>query len=393
MSKIKKIVTFVLIVTFAFSPVFAVPAQAQWIDISTMAKDYGLDALAFQLVNMIIKRISASTVNWINSGFKGKPAYVTNPEAYFTEMGNGIAGTYIFNNPDLNFLCGPIRAKIKLALTANYNAQGSQGNSERWACTLTQVGQNMDNFMDSFDNGGWNSFFEVSQKQQNNPIGAYMMAENDMLMKIAAQQGTAQTELNQGSGFMSFKKCKAGTERVSSQLQTCDANYNTCQYNNRDDENNLQQCATIYKKCIANNPPVAVGDCTDSNKETVTPGSVISDKLNSVLGQSEGRLVMADEINEMISALISQLTEKLLGAATKGLSGLSDKNPADNNQSFTGQMLTSTSTEDYFNNSPNTSAIDQPVPDPASMFPPGTTITIPPASCDPATDPSCTTTP
>lgn len=354
----KKIITLILVITFVFSPIFAIPAQAQWIDISTMAKDYGLDALAFQLVNMIIKRISASTVNWINSGFKGSPAYVTNPEAYFTDMGDKIAGQYIFNNPNLNFLCGPISAKIRLALAANYT---QYQNVDRWRCTLTQVGRNMDNFMSDFDNGGWDSFFEISQRQQNNPIGAYIMAENELLAQIAAQQETAQTELNQGGGFLSYKKCKAGTESTAGGTKQCSDSFNACMVATGEfDPTRSSLCTEALNNCEKNIGSIQPGDCKDSDKETVTPGSVISDKLNSVLGQSEGRLVMADEINEMISALISQLTEQLVGGAIGGLRGLSNPSSTGDN-SFANQMITDTSNKDYFNNTPDTSVLDQPV--------------------------------
>jgi hypothetical protein len=357
----KKILVSSLVIIFTFSPVLATPARAQWIDVSTMAKEYGLDALAFQIVNTIIKRISASTVNWINSGFQGKPAYVTNPDAYFLDIGDKVAGNFIFNNSDLNFLCGPISAKIKIALQRNYVQD-----NDRYRCTLTQVGQNMDNFMADFNNGGWDNFFEVSQRQQNNPIGAYMMAEGDLMQKIASKTNTATQELNQGNGFLSYKQCKAGAKRQTQDtngLGNCDTDYNSCIKEWAGNDIGLQQCSDKFNSCNLKMSTVAVGDCADSDKETVTPGSVISNKLNSVLGQSEGRLQMADEINEMISALISQLTEKLVGAATQGLRGLS-KPDSTGGGTFTNQLSTDNTSTDYFGNNPDTSVLNQPLPNP-----------------------------
>jgi hypothetical protein len=358
MNNIKKLIVTVLLIALTLSPAAAIPAHAQWIDISTMAKEYGLDALAFQLVNMIIKRISASTINWINSGFKGSPAYVTNPEAYFGNMGDKIAGQYIFSNPNLNFLCGPIKAKIRLALTKNYIQD-----TDQWQCTLTQVGKNMDNFMSSFENGGWDSFFEISQKTTMNPIGAYLKAENELYLEISTRQGTAKTELLQGNGFLSYKQCKPGTESVSGGTQQCFDSYQTCLDAEGPSKKNsrIPLCNDALTTCQKNLGGVQEGECKDSDKETVTPGSVIGNKLNSVLGQSEGRLVVADEINEMISALISQLTEKLVGGAIGGLKGLSESSPTNNNQSFANQMLNDKSNQDYFGNAPDTSVLDNPV--------------------------------
>ena len=198
----KKIVVYVLVIAFVFSPILATPVQAQWIDISQAAKEYRLDSIGWMIANTIVQRITASTVNWINSGFNGKPAYVTDPEAYFQDMGDKIAGQYIFSNPNLNFLCGPISAKIRLALTSNYLQE------KQWQCTLTQVGKNMDDFMNNFENGGWDNFFELTQRQQNNPIGAYLQAENMINQKISSKVNTKLNELNQGKGFMSYEKCE-----------------------------------------------------------------------------------------------------------------------------------------------------------------------------------------
>ena len=36
----------------------------------------------------------------------------------------------------------------------------------------------------NFENGGWDSFFEVSQRTQMNPIGAYLQAESLLNQKI-----------------------------------------------------------------------------------------------------------------------------------------------------------------------------------------------------------------
>jgi hypothetical protein len=286
----------------SLSPLFAKKAEAQWVvldpsnlvqNIIQVVKDFGLDAIAWQLANMVIERMSAATVNWINGGFNGSPAFVTDPESYFKDMGDQIAGQYIFSNPNLNFLCGPISAKIRIALTNNYLQD-----KNRWQCTLTQVGKNMDNFMGNFQNGGWDNFFELTQKTQNNPIGAYTQAENEMYLQIATRQGTKKTELDWGKGFMSFEVC--GPE-------------------GRDPNNGA---------CI--------GSAT-----IVTPGSVISDQLNKQLGLGSDKLAAADEINEIVSSLLNQLVSHVVGSAVGGLRGLSSPNST-GGQTFTNQLSNST---------------------------------------------------
>lgn len=359
--KNKKFIAGLMILTIlftSFSPIFAKKAEAfiftDWVNFavnvvtsvgvnSLWVKEYALDSVAYTITNLIIERIAASTVNWINSGFKGSPAFVTNPEAYFKDMGDKIAGDYIFKNPDLNFLCGPISAKIKLALTKSYL------NEPQWQCTLTQVGKNMEDFMNNFEKGGWDSFFEVSQQTQMNPIGAYLQAENQMYLQISTRQGTIKEDLLQGNGFMSYRKCKAGTEIVNGGDSQCVDSYNSCLKNGKASK---EECSDALKRCDANIGKVEAGDCKESDKETLTPGSVIQNQLNDALGMGNQRIAVADEINEIVSALLNQLFAKVVGTIGSGLKSLSS--PDSSGQKFTDQLSTESKKSDidkYFKSS------------------------------------------
>lgn len=335
--KVKKIVAGILIVAiFSISSFSILPqkAEAQWVvfdpsnlvqNIAKIVKDYGLDAVAWQVVNLVISRMAQSTVNWINSGFKGKPGFIENPEKFYANIGNQVAGQYIFKNPNLNFLCGPIRAKIRIALAGTYNRGQDR---ERWQCTLTKVGRNLDNFMADFENGGWENFFELTQRPQNNPIGAYLQAEGELFERIAQKTNLQKEDLLQGKGLLSFKRCTEYSEPTE------------------DDNGNIA--------------PVCI------EEETSTPGSVISDQLNKQLGLGQDRLAVADEINEIVSALLNQLVGKIVGGIGKGLRSLIERDPADNNRSFTDQLgsTTASNIEDYFGGTQNTTILDQPAPDP-----------------------------
>ena len=349
-----KIAGFIIltILSTSFSPLFAQRAHAQWVvldpanlavNVTGKVKEFGLDSIAWIIVNIILERMAASTVNWINSGFKGSPAFVTDPEAYFQDIGDKLAGQYIFTNPNLSFLCGPISAKIRLALQTNYIGE------RQWQCTLTQVGRNMDNFMSSFENGGWDSFFEISQTQHMNPIGAYLQAENEMVEQIESKANTKLTELNQGKGFMSYQKCVdvAPNGFVGPVQNAAPSNFVG---------------------------PLAPGQTRMVEKcETVTPGSVIQGQLDKVLGSGGDKLVAADEINEIVSALLNQLVSRVVGGIGSGLRGASSPDSSSGGQTFTNQLSNSSqkTTTDYFGNTQDTSAADIPIPDPNAGRPAG----------------------
>ena len=310
--KASKIITLVLVVCFIFSPIFAVPARAQWVvfDMNLIIKEYILDTIAWVMINHVIERIAASTVDWINSGFEGGPAYVTDPESYFKNIADQLAGEYIFSNTNLDSLCGPISAKIRLALLKNYNYISEK----EWQCTLTDVTGNMEDFMGDFSKGSWDKFFEMTQKPQNNPMGAFLQAETELNLLIASRQGARGSELDWGEGFTSWRPCMA-----------------------RDSE---------------------TGKCIVESTELSTPGSVIENQLNDVLGSGGGKLEVADEINEMVSALLNQLVSGVVGGIGRGLRGMSG--PSSSGSQSLVQSLSNVTQKDqisdYFGDSPNLTA-------------------------------------
>lgn len=373
-----KIIATLLVLTFVFSPIYTNKAEAQWVtwdpgnfvpNWGSFIKDMGLDSLAWTMVNLIIERMAAQTVNWINSGFDGAPAFVTDTGGFFRETADGVAGDYILNNPNLNFLCGPISARIRLSLAQNYIQD-----NVRWQCTVSDVVNNIEGFMNDFEQGGWDGFFELTQRQQNSPLGAFIQAENELSLRIATRQKVLSDELNWGRGILSFKTCERGPPKVTGDggVPNADGSINTV---------------------------TVPGDCIKGTEKTATPGSVIEDQLNKTLGLGGSRLAVADEINEIVSALLNKMTLAVVGGVGQGLRSLSSPGSG-SNQSLADQMLTrATSTTDYFNNQQNTDVLDvepnleQPIDGRTPVFPTSPTGSgsgdSSGSACDPLTDPNC----
>lgn len=339
LKKITAILLFLGIVGSSFSPILANQAEAQWVvwdpgnfvpnsatavntGISAgtyTSKEYGLDAVAWMIANLIINRVAASTISWINSGFKGSPTFITDPDAYFLDLGDKIAGQFIFKNPNLKFLCGPIRGKIEIALSNRY-----RGNDISWQCTLTDAVDNVEDFMNDFEKGGWDGFFRLTQDPQNNPIGAYIQAEGELARQIAKKTNQENQQLNWGKGFFSIKKCE--------------------RYRQEADIEDEVTGETIR------------GEMTCIKEGIQTPGDVVSTQLNSVLGIGNNKLAVADEFNEIVSALLNQLVSKALG----GLASLARPDQTNGNQSFTDLLNNSTtaSTVDYFGKPQDTELVN-----------------------------------
>mgnify|MGYP004332360719 CR=1 FL=1 len=238
-------------------------------------KEFSLDPIAYALAKMILKSMTQSILNWINSGFQGSPAFVTDLKQFLLDQADQIVGDFIYNDPSLNFLCSPFQLDVKIALATSYQEQAYEGFASQAQCTLSGVTDNVEGFLagDSFNPESW---FEITQNPINTPTGAYLAAEGEMMARIIDAEGNTINELEWGQGFLSFKVC-SDTDAASGAQTNC---------------------------------------------SITTPGQVIADQVNASLGAGQDALIEADEINEIIGALFAQLAQMAI-TGLNGLLGLS----------------------------------------------------------------------
>jgi len=228
------------------------------------------DWVAYTAAGVALHAVTDSIVEWINNGFEGQPGFITDPEAFFTDAADQATGRFMkeFLSPEVyNFICSPFRIDLLLGLkrTNTY--------AERMRCTLSTVLANAQNgveFGTGLRNGDWGDWMSATLSVQNNPGGAILISLDEMLGRQANARGTAKTESIFNAGFLSMKKC---VEYYDNQW-------------------------TGEHKCI---------------KWTATsPGKWVSDTLGQATGIDMQRLAVADEINEILSALITQLLKGIL---------------------------------------------------------------------------------
>ena len=289
---------------------FPQKTYAQYVDVSNAVKEYVADTIVFTIINTVLSKLTASTVNWINSGFEGNPGYVTDPKQFFLDVGDRVASD-VLSSTALNNLCSPFKAQVRLALVKNYI-----NDNQNYACTLSKVKDNYDQFTQDFSKGGWEGWFEVTQNNQNNPYGAYLDAKNQLSIQVGTEKETKQKELEQGQGFLSVEKCKSNAKKWT-QAEIDDAR-------KREAAGSVRFGVGV----IPDSP-----GCSSSEKETVTPGSLVQSQLTKVFGEGVSRLGAADEVDEIIGALLNQLISKTLSS----LKGASEKT-AGSGKSFADQL-------------------------------------------------------
>lgn len=263
---------------------------------SLQLKEYVLDGLAVALAKQVIRQITASVVNWINSGFKGSPSFIQDPSSFFLDVADQITGDFLAKaGGPLTALCSQFSIDIRLSLAFKYHPNIPR----RYECTLSKIIKNTANAVEGasingftagdFSQGGWQSFVSMTTEPQNNAIGAYLTADSDLSIRVADARLQQRDELNQGRGFLSWKKCSSTSSSQEGSGQA--------------------SSGTSGQKC-----------------EIQTPGAVIESTLEENVNGPLHELQLADEINEIVNALFAQLITQVL---TKGLGAVSGGGASD----------------------------------------------------------------
>ena len=255
--------------------------------------EYALDGLAWEVANLAIQSMSKSIVNWINSGFEGSPAFVTDLRYNLRGVGDAVAARFFEELANQEIATTPFQDKVLDAVRLGYYLRTSpESFYTRHPYTLNQVSPDPDSFLaGNFDQGGWDAWFETIMNPQNNPFGAQELANRTLEDAVAAATGDRLEELSWNRGFLSWRgKCIDGGQQqppgIDSSLDGAPV-----------DLSNEEECYDY---------------------EIRTPGSVIMESLNKVEGVPFDRLVSADEFNEIIGALLNQLALEILGGGEDG---------------------------------------------------------------------------
>jgi hypothetical protein len=240
---------------------------------SLVTKEYVLDGIAFAVARLLIQSMVQSILTWINSGFQGSPAFITDLQAYLRSVADQVVSDFI-QGSELAFLCDPFKLDVRIAVATQYNTAQRDGYQAQ--CTFDDIENNIQGFLQGdFTQGGWTNWFHLTQGATNDPNRAYFEASMQLDASIRNAQGEEVQLLEFGDGFLSFRVC-SDTQAQSGAVQNC----------------------TI-----------------------TTPGRVIADQVNSALNVGRDQLITADEINEIIGALLAQLAQQAL-TGTFGLLGL-----------------------------------------------------------------------
>lgn len=235
------------------------------------------NSMAYCIVNGMIIYIADSTLQWINTGFEGNPAFLANPDQFFKDLANQEKVAFIQNLAygANSGVCDVFKSSMVSAILSRYGqnqrgygggyqnggyGQGYGQNGGFNGCSFDQKPGQLNLFVGGnfTEGGGWDSWYKLTQSPQNNPYDTYFRTSDRMNSQVQAVELSKTRELNWNNGYLSFRKCE-------------------------NEKQNKKDC------------PIT------------TPGTIIQSKINSTLNLGTDRLILAEKFDQVVTAVIDQL--------------------------------------------------------------------------------------
>ncbi len=283
-----------------------------------------LNPIFYRIAQAAIQSMVRSTVNWINNGFEGSPAFATDLKYTLLDAADREAERFVRQiGSDLS-ISSPFQNRIaQNVLAAYYLSTSRDGFALANPYTLNRVSEDDAAFLrGDFTKGGFSAWFAATLNLPNTPRGFNELARSAFYDRVADVKGQIHEEVGWGDGFLSWRKCdKEGTKLVD--------NSKTSTITTLDGKQEQLKTLNLQEKKT----------CLESHIET--PGSIISSAGAKALGLGADSLIQADSFDEIVNALLGQLMNQVLGGGG-GLRGVSRPSAARGGGTYFDQQTSTT---------------------------------------------------
>lgn len=295
---------------FVSDPTHTALTSGGWLkDAWRFAEKYHLDVLLSSLKKRLLDTLVDQTIGWIQGkefGGTGKPKFVQDFGGTLKTAANE-ATDEVIRESKLANLCQPLQ-KVSLQI----GLQEPAPFSKRIGCTLTDVIDNVDDFMDDFSKGGWIGYHELL-KPNNNIYGQWLMAAEETNSQIKKKEISLQQEVTVGQGFLGIKRCLEwtfdGIDNYGEQVaDTFPVNSNNFDY---EDPNKTPPIPDGY-----------FGGWKCSKPVITTPGGAIAKGLEKALYSDLDYILGANELSAYIGAIADAAINRVIREGVRGVQNI-----------------------------------------------------------------------
>ncbi|MES2223999.1 MAG: hypothetical protein V4469_03670 [Patescibacteria group bacterium] len=234
------------------------------------------DSVMFCMVNQMLTYITQSTVQWINSGFKGNPVFVQNIGAMFQQIENGEKTRFIgeikagFKNGQNSGINGIANGTYQIAQPFRngvYNTIAGYDTNNPFA-SVPQMSPQLQQNWSAFANGqtlvkGGGSA-GLMQAALTNPWNTNRAAQVAIDQQLAQARMIQQSQIQ--NGYQSFYTCKPGQTQAN-------------------------------------------GYCPPQSRIVTAPAQGIINETNNISNMKYMRISFAKDFDSIVSALVNQLVK------------------------------------------------------------------------------------
>ncbi len=238
------------------------------------ARECALEVISSKLQQNAINDITQSTMNWVNSGFDGRPAYVTNPFSVLRTTKEQVVDSVIFGD-HLYYIDPDQELDLKFAINQHFFGRQQVGELSYRPKLDREITLNEQGTRELFS---WSNILENNLNPHNNIMFNYFNLIDDIGNVIQTRSSVIEGEIRQSDGFLSVRHCEPGWEWDGSPESA--------------------------KRC-----------------KITTPGNIISEKVSRVVNSDIDRVLFADDTDELMLALSNNIFGQAL--STGGLASIS----------------------------------------------------------------------
>lgn len=326
-----------------------------------------LKQVAMAVAKRLLAEMTKSTVNWINSGFHGKPLFLENPESFFENITKREIRTLvdIFGYDSARY---PYGRGWSLGIIGAYKRTLDQSaayslSQVEWSATQAERDLFLQNYRSNFNIGGWNGLLLHTQYPQNNAIGFMMLATDEIARRTDKSPdsdspiGKLKQDLEKGLGFFSQEACSTnpGLETDPNNPPTFNASkevpYEEPPRSNYNSDDEYRVALGDYNREYQNRVATTRASWEGQNLcqgpwVKNTPGFVAANSIVRALGAGQNLTELQAALGGSLSAIFDALLSKLF---SEGVSALASRNnpppPQEDNWDYLGNRLGSGPTD------------------------------------------------
>lgn len=330
-----------LLIVFILAPagfvMFSKPPKTEAflgiLDVNFQALDF--QEIVWKVLEQVLKyiakkladKIAQSTVNWINGGFQGKPAFIENPGSFFNDIKKNELKSFVtqIGSDDVRFPFGKdvARELIDQARRTFEESATYRGYDDPIKTAYVR---------DNFSAGGLDGILDNTMNIQNNFIGFGILAKKEINNRLSGPTSSVakvRDVLDKGVGFLNQEKCASNPGWNPDKLNDglpLDAipKFSPPKFDpTKTPAENVaagKAYSDSYEKTkteIENKFQNDYG-CPEG-PATVTPGSVVSSEIQKALGGKKDSLNLAANLGNIVGVVLDALVAKF---ERDGLAGL-----------------------------------------------------------------------